>query len=151
MCARVSGRGQSDSSLVVGFDGAMSFSSDQPLHPSSALPNGTFPLMRLGSSLDKHQPGNRTAYDAALRRAYVISHIWGYKRGLGDNTTTASAEAFCLEANGPDANSGGNDTSEGGNSGSVEGAGKKNGAKGRMASSIMIFAPALVVMFSWTS
>ena len=107
--------------------------------------------MRLGSGLDKHHPGDRTAYDAALRRAYVISHVWGYKRGLGGNTTTASAEAFCLEAHDSVTNSGGNGTSGGGNSGSAEGAGKKNGAKGRMVNSVLFSAPVLGVIFSWIS
>jgi len=104
-----------------------------------------------GSGLDNHQAGDRTFYEVAVRRAYVVGHVWGYKRGFGDNTTAPSAEAFCLEAS--DQNSKkqvGNGSASGGND-PAGGTEKKSGAKGNIVHSALFSAPAVLVALLWTT
>jgi len=147
---------------VVGFEGTAAFNSeDKSVTPNTTPPNGTFSIMRFGSDFDNHKAGDRTFYDVAVRRAYIIAHVWGYKRG-GNNTTAASAEVFCLEANdavpnvGGNGNGKGNDTAGGGNgdaaggkNDTTGGAGKNGAAKGHMARSLFFLTPAVAVALSW--
>ncbi|KAK0638489.1 hypothetical protein B0T16DRAFT_421254 [Cercophora newfieldiana] len=125
----------------MGFDGLLGYNPESnPVDPISTLPNGTFPLIIFGSDFDKHPAGNRTSFDAALRRAFVVAHVWGYKRGI-ENSTAPVAEVFCLNAK-EGAPTQGNGGGSGGGSGNSEsggeGGGNQNTAAGKAIHSALI-------------
>ncbi|KAK1754452.1 hypothetical protein QBC47DRAFT_447414 [Echria macrotheca] len=103
-----------------------SFSGDSPTLEGS----NAYDFVRLGSAYDVHQPGNTTAYRDALRRVFLVVHIWGGR----DRSVRPQTEVVCLQARevtaGEDGGSGGQGGGSGGQGGGNQGGDGNGGQPG---------------------
>lgn len=111
---------------------------------SQLLSGGNFGFMKFAEEDDIHEEGNTTAFERAVKRVFVVGHVWGYRtRGNWENANP-DVQVMCLQANGGSRRETGDQN--GTESGIEDGGGSQEGDGGENAAISLQVGPLLVLM-----
>ena len=109
------------------------------LNPRTREEVSTLEVIKVAGGNDRHQRGNTTTYEEAVKRVFVVGHIWGHS-GTEYPNTDVETDLVCLQASRAAVGGGGGnnpnngDTPDGGSGGNGGGGGGSQNAGTRLSS-----------------